>query len=69
MEAITGGECSFKAMVFEGETGEEEWTRHRVSAGKMEKAITGGGGSGIRGKKTTPEVGQAGLKAKTDRKT
>jgi hypothetical protein len=31
------GECSFKAMVFEGETGEEEWTRHRVSVGKTEK--------------------------------
>jgi hypothetical protein len=37
MEAVTGGECSFKATVFEGETGEEEWMRHRVSAGKMEK--------------------------------
>jgi hypothetical protein len=37
MEAVTGGECSFKVMVFEGETGEEEWTRRRVSAGKMEK--------------------------------
>jgi hypothetical protein len=37
MEAVTGGECSFKVTVFEGETGEEEWTRRRVSAGKTEK--------------------------------
>jgi hypothetical protein len=37
MEAVTGGECSFKAMVFEGETEEEEWTRRRVSVGKTEK--------------------------------
>jgi hypothetical protein len=37
MEAVTGGECSFKPMVFEGETGEEEWMRRRVSAGKTEK--------------------------------
>jgi hypothetical protein len=37
MEAVTSGECSFKATVFEGETREEEWTRRRVSAGKMEK--------------------------------
>jgi hypothetical protein len=29
----------------------------------------GGGGSGIRGKETTPEVGQAEPKAKTGRKT
>jgi hypothetical protein len=37
MEAVTGSECSFKVTVFEGETGEEEWMRHRVSVGKMEK--------------------------------
>jgi hypothetical protein len=37
MEAVTDGECSFKATVFDGETGEEEWTRCRVSEGKTEK--------------------------------
>jgi hypothetical protein len=37
MEAVTDGESSFKATVFEGETGEEEWTRRQVSVGKMEK--------------------------------
>jgi hypothetical protein len=37
MEGVIGGECSFKATVFEGETWREERMRHRVSAGKMEK--------------------------------
>jgi hypothetical protein len=37
MEAVTSGECSFKETVFEGETGEKEWMRCRVSAGKTEK--------------------------------
>jgi hypothetical protein len=37
MEAVTGGERSFKATVFDGETGEEEWMRRRVSVGKTEK--------------------------------
>jgi hypothetical protein len=71
---------------FEGEMGEEEWTRRRVSVGKTEKVSlcidyassehgggrrrrmgwrrfgrVGGGGSGIRGKKTMPEVGWAGV--------
>jgi hypothetical protein len=37
MEVVTGGECSFKATVFEIETGKDEWTRCRVSVGKTEK--------------------------------
>jgi hypothetical protein len=30
MEAVTGGECSLKVMVFKDETGEEETGRHRL---------------------------------------
>jgi hypothetical protein len=37
MEAVSGGECSFKATVFEGEMGEVEWMRCRVCVGKTEK--------------------------------
>jgi hypothetical protein len=35
MEAITGGECSFKATVFKDETGEEETGRRRLD-GELE---------------------------------
>jgi hypothetical protein len=30
MEAVIGGECSFKVTVFKDETGEEEMRRHRL---------------------------------------
>jgi hypothetical protein len=35
MEAVTGGECSFKAMVFKDEMGEEETGRRRLD-GELE---------------------------------
>jgi hypothetical protein len=35
MEAVTGGECSFKATVFKDETGEEEMGQRRLD-GELE---------------------------------
>jgi hypothetical protein len=35
MEAVTGGECSFKVMVFKDETGEEETGQRRLD-GELE---------------------------------
>jgi hypothetical protein len=46
---------------------EEGTTGGGARRGNADRA--GGGGSGVRGKETMPEVGQAGPKAKTGRKT
>jgi hypothetical protein len=59
-------EGGWAALRFGSLRAEEGAASRSARRGNADRA--GGGGSGVRGKETTPEVGQAGPKAKMDRK-